>query len=801
VLPRFRFDAAEVIVSFDADFLGTWISPVEYTAAYAAGRTLSGTPPRLSYHAQIESRLSLTGSRADWREALAPGEIGLAMAHLAVRVADRAGLPSPVAAALPAPPIDAAALDALADRVWHARGRTLVVCGSQEPPLQLLCSFINHAVGAYSATVDLERPSSQRAGSDRELEALVAELTAGQVAALFLAGVNPVYDLPNSAALAERIGRVPLVVSFADHLDETSSLAQYVCPDLHYLESWGDAEAVAGLISVTQPAVGPLGGGRQLIESLAAWSGAPQSAYDLLRAHWQRAIYPRRLDEQPFEAFWDRAVHDGVVTVKPEVPAIHAFAWPGPVELPAAARAAAGGGDASLALVLYPSVAMLDGRHAHNPWLHELPDPISKIAWDNAASLSPGAAARLGVADGDVVRLEPVEGPTGAASTLELSVHVQPGQHDAVVAVALGYGRAGTERFATVGPPWLEARTTVGPNGLVGVRASELRRLGGGGLQDSGRVVRVTRTGRRRLLATTQTHHRITVPEHLAPPGGAARDVFRETTLAAYEKDPSAGAHGRHKPPGELWPPDHPYTGHRWAMVIDLNACTGCEACVVACQVENNVPVVGRDEMRRHREMHWIRIDRYYSDAPGGGVDVAFQPMMCQHCEHAPCEVVCPVLATFHSSEGLNQQVYNRCVGTRYCANNCPYKTRRFNWFDYPHDDHLQNLVYNPDVVVRSRGVMEKGSLCIQRIQDAGVEARRAGQPLGRDAIETACQQSCPARAITFGDANDPESRVADLIKSPRYFRVLEEINVRPSVGYLTLVRNRAEETGARRHG
>ena len=426
----------------------------------------------------------------------------------------------------------------------------------------------------------------------------------------------------------------------------------------------------------------------------------------------------------------------------------------------------------AFALVLYPKIGMLDGRHGHNAWLHELPDPVTKVTWDNYASFSPAAAKRLGVADGDVVRVTATGIPP-----LELPAFVQPGQHDASVAIALGYGRAGTDRFAKVGPPWFEARPRAG---LVGVNASTLVTTEDTARVYSGRSVTVVKTGRTHPLASTQIHHSLEGAEGQEP-----RPIVQETTLAQL----ASAATETHESEGELWASDHPSTGHRWGMAIDLNTCTGCSACVIACQAENNVPVVGQDEVRRKREMHWIRIDRYYSgseDEP----EVAHQPMMCQHCEHAPCETVCPVLATVHGDEGLNEQVYNRCVGTRYCANNCPYKVRRFNWFDYPHEDRLQNLVFNPNVTVRSRGVMEKCTFCVQRIEETRIEARRLGQPIADGAIKTACQQVCPADAIVFGDLNDPNTRVSALTESNRAYRVLEDLNTRPAVRYLKVVRH-----------
>ena len=438
---------------------------------------------------------------------------------------------------------------------------------------------------------------------------------------------------------------------------------------------------------------------------------------------------------------------------------------------------------------------MLDGRHAHNAWLQELPDPISKVAWDNYASFSPTAANRLGVSQGDVVRLESADG----GSVLDLPAYVQPGQHDGIVAVALGYGRAGTDRFAKAGPQWLFGRSGVGENGLVGVNAAPMLASTDGALNYAGRTVRVSKTGRQHLLACTQMHHSLTTPENIPLVGGKRREIVEETTLPIFvaEKDQA-----KNQPPQrieDLWPTDHPYTGHRWAMAIDMTACTGCSACVIACQAENNIPTVGRDEMRRQREMHWLRIDRYYSGADD--VDVVHQPMMCQQCDHAPCETVCPVLATVHSAEGLNQQIYNRCVGTRYCANNCPYKTRRFNWFDYAREDRLQNLALNPDVTVRSRGIMEKCTFCVQRIQEAKIEANRRGVPVADSAIQTACQQSCPAQAIVFGDLNDPNSRIAEIARSPRRYRVLEEFNFQPAVSYLSVVQNRLSTQGEKRNG
>jgi molybdopterin-containing oxidoreductase family iron-sulfur binding subunit len=720
ILPHYRFDRADVIASFDADFLATWISPVEFAHDYALRRL----PPSMSWHAQFEARMSLTGSKADRRVRIAPAEIHDRLSHLAEQISSGHG-------------------DDLAERLMRARGRSLVLAGVNDLDTQVLVNHINHLLGNYGTTLDIERPSRQRQGNDSELARLLGELRAGQIGALFIDGVNPMAELPE----APEMGRAGFVVSFAGTLDETAERAHYVCPDHHYLESWSDAEPIAGLVSLTQPAIRPLGETRAVTESLNIWSGEAASALDLLK--------------QRYAQNWEHAVEAGFIEAQPPS---RNLAWKAPAIHPRPAAQSSG-----YTLALYPSVGMLDGAHAYNPWLQELPDPITKITWENCASLSPATAAALGVADGDIVSIE----------SMELPVVVQPGQHDRVVAVALGYGRKASERFANLGPRWIDRQPTVNAKGRIGENAARFLSLEKGAMRYERAGVRITKTGRRIELAATQTHHTL-----------EGRPIVQEVALAEVGKPPEAAeAHE------ELWPTDHPTPGHRWAMAVDLNACTGCSACVVACQVENNTPVVGKDEVRRRREMHWIRIDRYYSGAPDN-VEVAHQPMMCQQCEHAPCETVCPTLATVHSDEGLNQQIYNRCVGTRYCANNCPYKTRRFNWFNYPREDRLANLVLNPDVTVRTRGVMEKCTFCVQRIQEAKIESKRAGAPLQDGDIRTACQQSCPAGAIVFGDINNPNSRISRLARDGRQYRVLEELNVGPSVHYLKIIKQGDQHNG-----
>jgi molybdopterin-containing oxidoreductase family iron-sulfur binding subunit len=798
LLPHYHFDKAEVIVSFDADFLGTWISPVEFTAAYQAGRRLDGPTPGLSYHVQVESLLSLTGSKADRRLCLAPAEISGAMAYLAARLAKKAGVSLPEYRQDEIPASNQPFFDHLADYLWQYRQHSLMVCGSQDVELQVIGNFLNHVLENYGTTVDVSRPSYQREGHDGELANLLKELHAGKVAALFVYQSNPVHDLPAGDSLEEGLKRVPLIVSLGPRQDETSRLAHFVCPDHHYLESWNDVEAVNGLVSLVQPVIAPMTSTRSILESLATWTGKSRAAYELVRDYWQKEVHPRCIQRISFPEFWDHSLQEGFAQVQPRPVKVAAFDQAA-VRMPPVATKPT---DGNYGLILYSRVGLPDASHAYNPWLQELPDPISKVTWDNYASLSPASAGRLGVSDGDIIRLQATEGQ-GGSDVLELPTFVQPGQHDQVVAVALGYGSLLSKRFAGIGPAWLQARPTVGADGMVGKNAALFLSWKSGSLRFARDSVRLTKTGAQQPLASTQSFYQVMVPPHLAMPGQERPPVVRETTLDDYRLQSSkrvtkeaTAAEGN----DDLWPEDHPITGPRWGMVIDLNACTGCSACVVACQVENNIPVVGKDEVRRQREMHWLRIDRYYMERDGD-LQVAHQPMLCQHCGNAPCEVVCPVLATVHSGEGLNEQVYNRCVGTRYCANNCPYKVRRFNWFDYAHDNLLQNLVLNPEVTVRSRGVMEKCTFCVQRIQEGKMEAGRHDREPADGAIQTACQQSCPAKAIVFGDLNKAGSRVAQQAADRRSYQVLGELNIRPSVSYLTLVRHRPAETEGDQHG
>jgi molybdopterin-containing oxidoreductase family iron-sulfur binding subunit len=777
-VPHYRFDRAMTIVGIEADFLGTWLSPVEFTRQYATRRKGGLAGGRLQ-HYQFEAGVSLTGSNADRRVPIAPSEQGVIALALLRRIAQHAGvsvrLPN-LDFAIDGPPVAAAA-----DDLWRDRGRSLVVSGSDDPSTQLVVHAINVLLGNVGTTVDLDSRSLQKQGDDAAMEELVEDMNRGDVHVLMVYGVNPVYDFPDAQRFARGMESVALTISFADRVDETAIRSHAVCPDHHFLEAWGDAEPVSGSFSLAQPTIAPLFNTRAAQDSLLKWLDEPPDFYSYVRECWRRELYPKQDRFHTFDEFWDHSLRDGVfddptprvARPRPCAPDRGPGApgvgydqlmdqWRSAADAIAFDhhRVAAGRGPDGYELRLYETVALRDGRHANNPWLQELSDPVTKVTWGNYLVLAPAAAADLGVASGDVVRI------AAGDRACELPAYVQPGQSTRTVSIALGYGR---ERAGKVG------------NG-VGVNAFPLATVARARRAYFRANVTIQRTGKRQALAMTQTHHSM-----------EGRPIIKSITLDELMNDAS-GPPAADRP--SLWPAREGGE-HCWGMVVDLNACTGCSACVTACQAENNVPVVGSDEVRRGREMHWIRIDRYYEDA-GETAEVLFQPMMCQHCQDAPCETVCPVLATVHSSDGINQQIYNRCIGTRYCENNCPYKVRRFNWFQYAGNDRfdftmndpLERMVLNPDVVVRSRGVMEKCSLCVQRIQAEKLSAKQEGRTLADGRIRTACQQACPANAIVFGDLNDPNSEVARLRRSRRHYQVLEELGTRPNVGYLMKVRN-----------
>jgi MoCo/4Fe-4S cofactor protein with predicted Tat translocation signal len=782
VLPHYNFDKADVIVSFGADFLGTWISPVEFIRQYVQNRNNKSLQnKKMSRHIQFETGMSVTGTNADVRIPIKPSEEGIALVNLynAISGTTLAGtkkLNNTIADK---------ALTLVAKELQAAKGKALVVAGSNDVATQVLVNAINSLLGSYGTTIDLDNPSYQFAGNDAEFVEFVNEMKRGEVDAVFFLNANPAYDYYHKNDITEALKKVRLKVSFADYNDETASLCNVLAPNHNYLESWGDDNAIEGYYTIQQPTINPVYDTRQAEQSLLIWSdNAVKEYYTYVRNNWDKNLLA--IGSLSGQSGWETLLQTGFVKATPKPAGTYTFGR----DLNAVAQTILDHSNQlaegnKVELQVYQTLALRDGKRANNPWLQELPDPVTKVTWDNYACMSPSDMKKWGYVDGDVVKIE------ANGYSIAIPAISQPGQAQGTISVAVGYGR-----------------TLAGPVGNgVGKNAFPFHSLRNGTFQTSA-VATLTSTGDNSPLAQTQTHHSIE----------GRNSIIKEATFKEYLKNPASGT-GRAEGHKEytLWD-EYEHPAYNWVMAIDLNACTGCGACVVACSAENNVPVVGKDEVRRRREMHWIRIDRYYSfnDNGDGGttsekeiakledldhVRVVYQPMLCQHCDHAPCETVCPVLATVHSSEGLNHMAYNRCVGTRYCANNCPYKVRRFNWFNYWNDsrfdNYLQNehtqLVLNPDVVTRFRGVMEKCSMCIQRIQAGKLKAKIEKRSLKDGDVKVACQQTCPANAIVFGNANDPNSEVSKALKSERTYYVLEELDTKPGIGYQVKVRNISE--------
>ncbi|MEW6126477.1 MAG: molybdopterin-dependent oxidoreductase [Acidobacteriota bacterium] len=762
-LPRFHFDKAKTIVSFGADFLGAWISPVQFTRAYTAARNLQPEQHELSHHIQFESRLSLTGSNADKRVKVSPAEEIGALLMLAKLIAVKARVANQSDfAAIPAERLPAKVrqvVEQAAEQLIRHRGASLVISGANNTDAQQVVNFINQTLGNYGKTLFISNAAQPRIENDSDMVELVREMNAGEVAALIIVDANPAYDFYNSHEFKNGLAKVGLKVSLNAYLDETSALVDYVCPRNHQLESWDDAQPVTDVFSLSQPTIAPLFQTRSWQESLLRWSNDERKFYEVLRARWQAQLFPQQTKHASFDEFWDNALHDGAFVIEATPPVTPATFSAD--DLSAAVKRLTQRADETagkLYLTLYEKIALRDGSQANNPWLQELPDPITKVTWDNYACISPALAAKLQLEDGRVIRIS--KGDT----VVELPVYIQTHQHDDCVAIAVGYGRT---RAGKVG------------NG-VGVNAYPLVAFDNGAFQYQTSDITIEKTPAKVELALTQRHNTLD-----------GRPLIKEVSLAEFLEGHTENQ-GKIEHPKSIWQ-DHAYPEHKWGMVVDLNACTGCSACLLSCQAENNVPVVGKDEVRRQREMHWLRVDRYYEEEKEQE-RVIYQPVMCAQCENAACESVCPVLATVHSSEGLNMQVYNRCVGTRYCANNCAYKVRRFNWFEYQHPDPIANLALNPDVTVRTRGVMEKCTFCVQRIEEVKIRARNEEREIIDGEIQTACQQSCPAQAITFGDLVNLESRVNRFKHDKRDFILLEELNLRPAISYLAKVRNIQEE-------
>ena len=778
--PTYQLDNARAVFSLDDDFLHDGPASLAYARALARVRDpkLGAAMCRL-YAA--ESRFSATGAMADHRLPLRSGALGALLVAVGQEIARRPGFtPLPtlspaLAAAVPAWVAEARVagfVRAVAADLVANSGHALITVGAGQPPeVHALAHQLNQALHAQGQTIQYTAAAVGAGPTGQEsLRLLTEEMHAGKVQLLLVLGGNPVFTAPPQLKFAEALARVRDSIHLSLYRDETSRACAWHVPQAHYLESWGDTRAYDGTISLQQPLISPLYQGKTAAEVLAHLLGQDGAkGQDLVRASMAG------LQENFGDAHWRRALKDGFV-------AQTAWESVSPTAQPLGAIAPVPGVDqlqpenGALELTFWPDAHTYDGRFANNGWLQELPEFMTKLTWDNAALVAPETAKRLGLVHGELAHLK------HGGGSLDVVIYLMPGQAPGSVAISLGHGRQEAGRIggslsagvAATGFDTYPLTTGLGHNFLVDLTLSPV--------------------GKRHPLAITHEHHML---DPLAKQGIERRlgEIVREGTVTEFAHDAHFAAERvEHPPLKSLWT-ERPYdTGHRWGMAIDLNACTGCNACVMACQAENNIPIVGKEQVINGREMHWLRIDRYFS----GSVEaprVVAQAMLCQQCENAPCEQVCPVAATVHSQEGLNDMVYNRCIGTRYCSNNCPYKVRRFNFFNYHKNltqarEQVSKMVYNPEVTVRARGVMEKCQYCVQRIQNKKILARNAKRPLVDGEITTACAQACPAGAITFGDLNLPGSQVGEKHADPRNYAVLEELNTKPRTTYLAKVTN-----------
>jgi molybdopterin-containing oxidoreductase family iron-sulfur binding subunit len=803
----YHFDRADVVVSLDADFLDCGPGSVRYSRDFASRRRVENG--RMNRLYSIESCLTNTGAKADHRLPLKPSQVESFARALAAALG--VGGAAGQAGALPGQA--ATWVAAIAKDLRAHNGRALVVAGDhQSPAVHALAHAMNGALGAPGTTVSYIEPVEARPVNQLEsLRELTQDLEGGSAqVVLILGGGDPVFTAPADFRFAEKLTRAQIAVYLGQERNETSELCHWNIPEAHYLESWGDVRAYDGMVSIIQPLIAPLYDGKTVAEVLAVLTDRPdRNAYTIVREHWtggapaadasaasasggfvapeaggfvapeagggfvapeagggfvapeagggfvapeaggtaEAAAQPEAAAGATSELTWRRALHDGFMqNTQAAVTVVSADLS----ALPAAQPAADG-----LEVRFRPDPTLWDGCFANNAWLQEMPKPVSKLTWDAAAYVGPSTASRLGVSTDELVELR------HNGRSIRMPVMVIPGQPADTVTVHFGYGRR------------VSGRVGAG----VGFDAYPLR---GSDSLWSASGVELVRTGERYPLANTQQHFLM-----------EDRAAIRVATEEHYRREPEVIEHMRHVPPKTLTLyPEYEYKDHKWGMAIDLSACTGCNACVVACQAENNVPVVGKEQVLVSREMHWLRVDAYYAGDPDQP-QLYYQPMPCMQCESAPCEVVCPVAATTHSSEGLNDMVYNRCVGTRYCSNNCPYKVRRFNFTLYS-DWNTPTLqgVRNPDVTVRSRGVMEKCTYCVQRISQARIEAKKEDRRIRDGEVVTACQATCPSQAIVFGDINDPSSKVAELKAQQRNYSLLDELNTRPRTTYLAAIRN-----------
>ena len=864
VVSSYDFSKARVVVGIACDFLGNWLNPSEFAKQYVVNRKVTKENSEMSKHYHFESNLSLTGANADERFLVKSTELGHLTVLLFNEIASLSGNTKLSVDEKVSNTLAIKAVKKAADELFKNKGKSLVVSGINDEGIQTLVNGINKMLDNYGKTVDVEMYYNLKQGNDQDFSDLVQEMNDGKINVLLTYNCNPVYTAPGSFKFAEAMKKVSTKISFSQILDETAEISNIVCPDNHYLESWGDANPKRGHYSLQQPTINPIfssprhEGTRQFQDSILKWANVKVDYLEYLKSYWNNHIFINQGKFLDFPSFWSHSLHDGVVKVavykdlpvepiakdiagKPLMAGVASVieglnesatdsskvvpiiqeevnkstvfveSLPNPDYKKAVSQATSVKGGA-FDLFIYEKISLGNGNQSNNPWLMELPDPISKVTWDNYITMSPIDVKQLGLNEmlrqdiiGSIVEL------TVNGVKVKVPVFPQPGQAPGTIGLALGYGRKSKSMKVSFDK---------------GVNAFQFLSFSNGTFQSIVGNVSIEKTSEEHKFAATQIQHTIM---------GREEYLLREVSLNEFktlDKDiwnpkaelPVHGGGKKHVDNIDLWDA-FPRMGHKWGLTIDMNSCIGCSACVVACTSENNVAVVGKEEVAKTRDMFWLRIDRYYSsdmnlmkgkeehlgskqtyiemENPSANPKVTFQPMMCQHCNHAPCETVCPVLATSHSTEGLNMMTYNRCIGTRYCANNCPFKVRRFNWFNYntnewfsdinPAQQELGRMVLNPDVVVRSRGVMEKCSMCQQRLQAGKLVAKKEGVELRDGSVKTACQQACPTNAIIFGDANDENSEVVKWRNDDRNYVLLEEVGVKPTVSYLLKVRNQEE--------
>ena len=750
--PVYDYSEAKVVLTLDADFVQQNNENIVNAKQFADARRVTSEKDSMNRLYAVESTYTLTGGMADHRMRIRSSQMGVFALALANALQDEGVNIPAVRGEMPGSyNFDIKWISELARDLVKNRGQSLIVAGRNQPPtVHALIYAINEALDNIGHTVSYRTIDEETIPDQSAFQRLVSRMKDGSVDTVCLLGVNPVYDAPGDIHFSEALSKVPYSIHLSSYYDETSRESDWHVPEAHFLEAWGDAESADGTHSVIQPLIAPLFNGKSAVEIVnLLTNGTDAQGYDVVRDTWTRL-----LGSGDFETQWRKVVHDGLYRAggtsfqAPRSSRRNIAQALNRYTPPAADKS-------SLEVVFYASPSVFDGRYANNGWLQELPDPITKISWDNAAVMSPKTAEALGVEMEELVTLE------FRGNRLEMPAWIVPGFADYTIALELGYGRESVGRVGNA----------------VGFNAYKLRTTDA---MNFGAGLKVTGTGKNYTIASTQDHWSL-----------EERPIYREATKIEYEEKPHFvdEVHAEAPPNENLWD-EHSYEeGYQWGMAIDLSVCTGCNACTIACQSENNIPVVGKEQVGNGREMHWIRMDRYFS----GDVEdpEMVQPVTCMQCENAPCETVCPVNATVHDDEGLNVQVYNRCIGTRYCSNNCPYKVRRFNFFNYTSDTpEVEQMGKNPDVTVRSRGVMEKCTYCTQRIQQKKIQAKREDRTLYTDEVVSACQQTCPTDAIVFGDINDPESQVSKVKAQNRDYAMLGHLNTQPRTTYQAKIRN-----------